>query len=50
LPAGVRIRRKFLYTKKLCELSVLGGEKYGLGKKFTSAGDIGAYCAKTDTV
>ncbi len=21
-----------------------------LGKKFTSAGDIGAYCAKTDTV
>jgi len=35
LPAGVSIRRKFLYTKKLCELSVLGGEKYGLGLRIS---------------
>jgi len=29
-PPGVRSRRKFLHTKNLCELSVLGGDKYGL--------------------
>ena len=29
-PAGVRIQRKFLYSKKLCDLSAGGGEKCGL--------------------